>query len=81
MSFPNQSYRDTTLQKVILGAIETEAARIVAEEAATAAKRVEERVRAMTSQIVTNVSSWTEFETMRDRLVITVRFPEKGERA
>jgi hypothetical protein len=68
-----------TLHRLILSALDNEVKRIVAEEAEAAAKRVEERVRGETGKIAAKVSSYVSYNTMRDEVIITVRFPEKNQ--
>ena len=64
------------LHKAVLSALETETKKVVEEEAANAAKRVEERVRGMLGQIATNIATHVSFEGFGRELRITVCLPE-----
>lgn len=73
----NAMINTTELHKAILKAMEAETNRIIEEEAKVAASRVEERIRGLVGQVATKVSSYVNFETGRDRLIITVKLPER----
>lgn len=52
---------------------------IINEEAQLAAGRAEKRVRALCGEMATQLSSWVDFQTLRNELRITVRFPDKDQ--
>jgi hypothetical protein len=47
------------------------------EEIAAAIPGIEQRVRERMGSMATKIAQWTDFEQLKDRLVITVRFPER----
>ena len=66
------------LHKAIDSSIRTEISKIIDDEAAKAAKRVEERVRGLTGQIAAKVVSHFSIERFGPDIRITVKLPEKG---
>jgi hypothetical protein len=66
--------RDALIQAV-KGAMESQVEKICNEEAAAAAKRVEERVRAITGQIATKLFHDVHFSMRGHDLTIVVKFP------
>ncbi len=73
----NAPYRPDKMQAAIAEAMRLQIEAVVEEEAKAAAKRVEERVRGMTGQIAAKVASMVDYQEMQNRIIITVRFPEK----
>lgn len=71
-----QTRRDS-LHFLIQDAFRKEIEEICFQEVEEAQKRVEEKIRGLTGSVVTKVFSWIDFEYDRDRLQITVKFPEK----
>jgi len=66
------------LHSLILTALSDKTKAIVEEEALAAAGRVSERVRSETGSICAKISTWMDFERMRDQLVITLKIDDKN---
>lgn len=64
------------LHEAIVNQLKERTKEIVKEEANYAAARVEERVRGLAGQIATQVSSWVNYQTLRNEIIITVKIPE-----
>lgn len=62
-----------SFEEAVRNGIEQAAQAIIEEEAKKASVRVVERVRAMSGEICANVASYMDFQSMSDRLVITLK--------
>lgn len=67
----------TAMESAIRGAVNQRIQDIVKEETEKAVEKIRSRSLETVAASVLGVLQWTDFTSMSDRLVVTVRFPDK----